>query len=239
MKANLNKISSLRPDYDFPLNALADDFSPRGLIYSAISNGSRVLDVGCDTGRFGEMLITEKGCSVDGIEAWHHAAEIAKTRLHNVHSHLIENEQSFNGLENYDAVLFLCVLEHLQDPWAALRGALIALKTGGSVYVIVPNVAHISIVRRLLLGQFDYTEHGAMDRTHLRWFTRKSLRKCLEESGFSEVKVQGIPLVPYLGSSSPTRKFLSNMSGKLLPDLFYGSIVGCGIKPIPSEELMN
>lgn len=225
MEMNPNDESSfLRPEYDFPLNNLTKDLGARGIIYRAIPAGSLVLDVGCDTGRFGEALILHKQCVVDGIEVWPAAAEIARKRLNQVFVRSIVNEQSFSGLENYDVILFICVLEHLQDPWSALRGAFNSLKTNGAIYTVVPNISHISIVRRLLLGQFDYTNHGAMDRTHLRWFTRRSLKYSLEEAGFSKVGIQGISSAPYVGRS------ISNLLGSIFPDLFNSSILATGVK---------
>jgi hypothetical protein len=36
----------------------------------------------------------------------------------------------------------------------------------------------------LLLGRFPYADRGILDRTHLRFYTRASARRLLEESGF-------------------------------------------------------
>ncbi|KAB8317538.1 class I SAM-dependent methyltransferase [Tolypothrix campylonemoides VB511288] len=236
MAMNVNEgVNTLRPIYDFALPSLENDLGSRSLIYKAIPPGSYVLDVGCDTGRFGEALRTQKNCDVDGVEPYLTAAEVAKTRLNNVFVRSIKNEQSFDGLVNYNAILFLCVLEHLQDPWAVLKGALKTLKPGGTVYVVVPNIAHISVVRRLLLGQFDYSQFGTMDRTHLRWFTRKSLRESLENAGFVNINIDIIPTVPYLNQNFFISRFLTKQIGTILPDLFGSSIIGFGSKPITNE----
>ncbi|MDJ0703824.1 MAG: class I SAM-dependent methyltransferase [Leptolyngbyaceae cyanobacterium MO_188.B28] len=224
------KTQTLRPIYDFPLPALTEDLGARGNIYRKIKSGSQVLDVGCDTGRFGEALTLEKGCIVDGIEPYQPAAEIAQNRLHQIFTQAIEDEHSFKQLKDYDVVLFLCVLEHLVDPWSILKGAQSALRMGGSIYIIVPNIAHISIVRRLLKGKFEYSQYGAMDCTHLRWFTRSSLRKSLEDAGFSNVEVDVIPQVPYLSSRLFLLRSFKNLLTKVFPDQLGGSIIGCGHK---------
>lgn len=224
-------LASLRPSYDFPLSSLTKDLGSRGLVYRAICAGSRVLDIGCDTGRFGEALRLEKGCIVDGIESCLPAAETARTRLNQVFFRSVENEHSFNGLTDYDAILFLDVLEHLQNPWIILRSALRTLQPGGTIYVVVPNIAHISVVRRLLQGRFEYSDYGTMDRTHLRWFTRRSLRKDLEDAGFINVEIHTISSVPYLQFESFFSKFIVNQLGKVLADLLSGSIIGYGQKP--------
>lgn len=227
MAMNINEnVNTLRPIYDFPLPSLEDDYGSRGLVYKAILSGSRVLDVGCDTGRFGEILRIQKNCTVDGIELYLPAAEAAQTRLNQVFIRTIDNEKSFDGLINYDAILFLDVLEHLQNPWAVIKGAMKVLQPGGAIHIVVPNIAHISVVRRLLQGRFEYSNYGTMDRTHLRWFTRKSLRESLEEAGFEEIVIDVVPQLPYLYNKSAISNCLINQLVRFFPDQIAGSIIG-------------
>lgn len=229
---NFNEtLNTLRPIYDFSLPSLEDDLGSRGLVYRAISPGSYVLDVGCDTGRFGEALKTRKNCTVDGVEPYSPAAEFAQTRLNHVFTRLIENEKSFDGLSDYDTVLFLDVLEHLQNPWGVLKGAFNTLRPGGTIYIVVPNVAHISVIRRLLQGKFEYSNCGTMDRTHLRWFTRESLKHSLEEAGFKNIAIDAVAQIPYLQSKSILSKFIVNILVKFFPNQVAGSFVGHATRP--------
>ena len=71
------------------------------------------------------------------------------------------------------------------------------LRNEGHVLVSIPNVRHWRILRNLVLhGTWDYVEAGILDQTHLRFFTRKSLLKTLEEAGFhverATLKVNGM-----------------------------------------------
>lgn len=227
MVMNINEsINTLRPIYDFPLPSLEDDYGSRGLVYRAILPGSRVLDVGCDTGRFGQVLQIQKNCTVDGVEPYVPAAEIAQTRLNQVFMRAIDNEKSFDGLINYNVILFLDVLEHLQNPWAVIKGAMTVLQPGGTIHIVVPNIAHISVVRRLLQGRFEYSDCGIMDRTHLRWFTRESLSQFLEEAGFEDIVIDIVAQLPYLQNKSLISKFLGNQFVRFFPDQIAGSIIG-------------
>lgn len=224
-------MNELRPKYDLQLPSLEDDLNARGMVYQAIEPNSRVLDVGCDTGRFGEALQLNKGCVVDGIEPHSRSAEIAKTRLHQVFTTPIENRDSFANYSNYDALVFLDVLEHLQNPWSVLEGTLSVLKPGGKIFVIVPNIAHISIVRRLLRGQFEYAEHGTMDRTHLRWFTRNSLQQALSEAGYEKTKIQVSPHIPYLKGNHLLLRKLKKHLTDIFPNQLGGSLIAFAYKP--------
>ena len=221
----MSERTGLRGAYDLPLPQLDGDPGSRGTVYRAVPPGSRVLDVGCDTGRFGEALRVAKGCVVEGVESDAIAAEEARRRLARVIVRKIQDQHSFDGLTGYDVVLFMDVLEHLEDPWSVLRGARAALRPSGEMYVVVPNVAHISVVRRLLGGEFEYQDYGTMDRTHLRWFTRKSLADAIQEAGFGTMRLVTFPLVPWIDELRVGRP-LSRLLGRVLPDLFCGSILG-------------
>jgi 2-polyprenyl-3-methyl-5-hydroxy-6-metoxy-1,4-benzoquinol methylase len=233
MAMNINESGNyLRPNYDFALPSLEQDSGSRGLVYKAIHPGIHVLDVGCDTGRFGDELRKQKGCIVDGVEPYLPAAETARARLNQVFVRSIENEKSFDGLVDYDAILFMDVLEHLQNPWSVLKGAFKSLKPGGTIYVVVPNIAHISVVRRLLQGKFEYRDYGTMDRTHLRWFTRSSLRQSFEEAGFVNIDIKPLPRIPYLQENSLIEKFFIDYLVKIFPDQIGASLIGKGQRPI-------
>ena len=224
-------LDTLRPIYDFPLPCLEYDDGSRGMVYRSIIQGSHVLDVGCDTGRFGQVLQIQKNCTVDGVEPYLPAAEVAQTCLNQVFMRAIDNEKSFDGLINYNAIIFLDVLEHLQNPWAVIKGAMTVLQPGGTIHIVVPNIAHISVVRRLLQGRFEYNDCGTMDRTHLRWFTRESLRQLLEEVGFEEVVIDIVAQLPYIQNKSSISKFLVNQFVRFFPDQIAGSIIGHAKRP--------
>jgi hypothetical protein len=58
------------------------------------------------------------------------------------------------------------------------------LEPDGVVIASVPNIAHWSVRWKLLCGRFDYQSCGIMDATHLRWFTKRTLRDLFESSGY-------------------------------------------------------
>lgn len=88
------------------------------------------------------------------------------------------------GPHQFDLLIFADVLEHLEDPWLTLQKWLTVLKPGGCVVISLPNVQHFLVSFALVFrGSWEYRERGILDRTHLRFFTRKTMRKLIKDSG--------------------------------------------------------
>ena len=86
--------------------------------------------------------------------------------------------------DGYDVVLFLDVLEHLAHPEEVLIAARGWLRPRGIVLCSIPNVAHWRVRLSLLRGRFDYEDVGLLDRTHLRWYTRRTARELVAGAGY-------------------------------------------------------
>jgi 2-polyprenyl-3-methyl-5-hydroxy-6-metoxy-1,4-benzoquinol methylase len=83
-----------------------------------------------------------------------------------------------------DVVMFLDVLEHLADPWRRLADIVDQLPRGAHVIVSLPNVRFWEASCRLFfLGDWKLQEAGVMDRTHLRFFTRRTAEELLKGAG--------------------------------------------------------
>jgi hypothetical protein len=118
-------------------------------------------------------------------------------------------------LKGYDAVVLGDVLEHLSAPEAVLQ-KLVAFQGSNSVFMIsVPNIANLWVRLNLLFGRFDYTDRGILDKTHLRFFTRKTLISMLKNTGLEIVSIQVTPIPLELVS-----KFFVSTPGKLLHAAF-------------------
>ncbi|MBM7635045.1 methyltransferase domain-containing protein [Geomicrobium sediminis] len=155
----------------------------------------RIVDIGCSSGRLGEVLKERNGAYVTGIEAFKEAATQAKKVLDRVYFGNIEEEEWPYPDETFDVVVFGDVLEHLVDPWDVLRKVHPYLDEGGVVCASIPNINHVSIIEELLRGNFTYAEMGLMDQTHMRFFTVNEIHKMFVENGFEFEAFQYIPLV--------------------------------------------
>ncbi len=158
-------------------------------------SGARILDVGCGSGLLGARLRAQ-GNAVWGIDAAAEIAELAARRLdHFMLVDMLDGARigELLGEERFDLIVFADVLEHLPDPVDTLHGYLRFLAPGGRVLVSVPNIAVWNVRAGLLLGRFEYTATGTLDRTHLRFFTQASLRRALFEAG---LRVEQIDINP-------------------------------------------
>lgn len=153
-----------------------------------------ILDVGCAAGRLGEGLKRRQPCRVTGIELDPAAAAEARLRLDEVLAG--EALEVLAGLpeESFDCVVLADVLEHLADPWEALRQVYRVLTSDGTVVASIPNVRHWQVVRDLLEGRWDYAEAGILDLTHRWFFTRQSIARLFAETGFQITEWQYVVL---------------------------------------------
>jgi 2-polyprenyl-3-methyl-5-hydroxy-6-metoxy-1,4-benzoquinol methylase len=153
------------------------------------SRSRRVLEVGCASGRLGEAVKRRNGeCRYVGIEVFDSAASAAREKLDQVFLADVEKfEWSRLAGETFDCIVFADVLEHLYDPGEVLRSAVRLLVPGGSVVCSVPNAAHWFMVFGLMRGQLNYADSGILDRTHIRFFTDRSIVEFLKQHGLEAV----------------------------------------------------
>jgi SAM-dependent methyltransferase len=144
-----------------------------------------VLDVGCAVGALGCYLSQANRCVVDGIEANIEAAEIARPYYRQIFTLDLESDELKGVLvdKHYDVIVCADILEHLRDPGALLMTLTPLLAPGGRFLISTPNVGHLGVIMELLDGDFRYRKEGILDATHLRFFTRQSLLRMLDEHG--------------------------------------------------------
>jgi 2-polyprenyl-3-methyl-5-hydroxy-6-metoxy-1,4-benzoquinol methylase len=153
----------------------------------------KVLDVGCGAGRLGEAVKRRQGAEVVGIEMVQAAGQAARSRLDQVLVGNVEEMELPFGSGSFDAVVCGDVLEHLREPERLLRQARGWLRPGGRLIASIPNVRHHTVVRSLLDGNWTYEPAGLLDRTHLRFFTRREIEDLFRDAGFTVSQVAAVP----------------------------------------------
>ncbi len=151
-----------------------------------------ILDVGCASGKFGLEVKKQNNCLVWGVEPNKEAAELAKKNLDNVINSLFDNNTDFGG-QKFDCIIFNDVLEHLVDPYSTIEICKKHLNPKGYIVSSIPNVFYYwNFIQNILQQDWKYEDAGIMDKTHLRFFSSKSIKKMFAESGGEIIKHEGI-----------------------------------------------
>ena len=182
--------------YDVELNLETEN--SLSLILSMINSNSKVLEFGPANGRLTKYLSENLGCEIDIVEidesSGIEASKFARFSLIGENDGNIEKYFWCEKLKNekYDYIIFADVLEHLYNPKNVLKKVKKFLKSTGNVLISIPNIAHNSVIIELLNNNFNYTEVGLLDNTHIRFFTYNSLLKLFEECGFKVAFETGV-----------------------------------------------
>ncbi|MCK4395680.1 MAG: class I SAM-dependent methyltransferase [Candidatus Marinimicrobia bacterium] len=187
--------------------------SPLYQISQIIPDGSRILDIGAGNGILSRLLQKRhSNLIIDGIEPNSYAAKLAKKYYRNFYTGYAQNFFDLIAQEKYDYIILADVIEHIADPLEFLKklASIISIKT--KIILSIPNIAFGAIRFSLLNGNFDYIDSGIIERTHLRFFTLKTLETLISNSGLniekilflqrslfrSEIKIENLKISPFL-----------------------------------------
>lgn len=208
-------------------------------IFHLTPPGSSVLDIGCSSGNLGQLLIQKRQCRVNGVELNPADAKLAAGKLHRVWVLDIEGDDLAEfGKNKYDVIIFGEVIEHLVKPTETLKRIKPLLNNKGMILFSIPNMAHIAVRLALLRGNFEYTETGLLDKTHVHFYDQHEVERVFGEAGYEITNLEFVKKdyprellhkeLKKMGLN-PTEKFY-NLAAK--PDASAFQFVG---KATPSE----
>ncbi|MDY0109067.1 MAG: class I SAM-dependent methyltransferase [Candidatus Krumholzibacteria bacterium] len=157
-----------------------------------------LLEIGCGDGAFAEGLRAERLARGQTLEIWGIELEpaiaaCANARLDRVLAGPAETHVAALPAGYFDCVVMNDVLEHLAWPEDLLRSLHRVLAPGACLVASIPNVRHFHNVWDLVVrGDWEYHDEGIRDRTHLRFFTRASMRGLFDRAGYRVVEQVGI-----------------------------------------------
>ncbi len=137
----------------------------------------KLLDVGCGDGRLLRIMRTA-GWQVEGVEPDPKAADLTRTRL-NLPIDSCPLEELDLDHSNFDVVTLNHVIEHLSDPLAGLASCRRALRPGGLLIVLTPNIE--SLGHRYFGKDCVFLDPSR----HLYLYSTRTLRQLAERSGFA------------------------------------------------------
>jgi 2-polyprenyl-3-methyl-5-hydroxy-6-metoxy-1,4-benzoquinol methylase len=211
------------------LASLKYDFERAELLPFVPKDARALLDVGCGSGAFGRLVRSQR----PQVELWAVEPDLASARAaEDIFDHVVVGTFPSELLpaSRFDVVLCADVLEHMVEPADALRAAVKLMVPGGIMVASVPNIRHWRTALWPLLGHgtWTYTERGVLDRTHLRFFTRRSMRDFFISNGWSVDSVTGINMIR-------REKLLSTLTGRCIDDFLHPQYVVVA-RPMPGAS---
>lgn len=156
-------------------------------------NARTMLDMGCGEGLFALQVKKKYGTEVWGIELDARAAEIARKNLNKVYTGDICLVIDSIPDGYFDCIIFNDVLEHLIDPYSVLVKVKSKLSKNGVVVCSIPNFRFFYSLRDFLVSKdWKYEDEGIFDKTHLRFFTYKSIKRMFDSLDFEILRMQGL-----------------------------------------------
>ena len=151
------------------------------------------LEIGCGSGNTLQYLKQQGTHQTFGIELNGAVAQDAVKHVDHVAEGDIESLQwPFPG-QMFDCIIIGDVLEHLRDPWGLVATLSSSLNSRGEVVASLPNVRFYGVSIPLLIGgRWTYTEQGVLDRTHLRFFTKRTATELFSSAGLEISRVASI-----------------------------------------------
>jgi 2-polyprenyl-3-methyl-5-hydroxy-6-metoxy-1,4-benzoquinol methylase len=151
----------------------------------------RVLEIGCGTGNFKKLL--KHNTEIWGVELNTEAAKHVKSKYSRV---LVGDYSSVSDTipEGYfDLVICNDIIEHIDNSDAFLQSISTKMKRGGYIVASIPNVRFWkNLFNLLILKDWEYVNEGVLDRTHLRFFTKKSIKRLFINHHFNIEMIKGI-----------------------------------------------
>lgn len=162
-----------------------------------------VVEIGCAAGLFAAAYRNiNPSVRYLGVEIFEEVAQKAATHLDAIVIGNIENAKVFSELEEklagskIDALIFGDVLEHLLNPWEIIAKFKPMMSPNGYCVTCIPNISHWTILAGLLHGEWNYADSGLLDRTHLRFFTKKTMIELFQNTGWQVEALMGRTVLP-------------------------------------------
>ncbi len=151
------------------------------------------IEFGCANGIFSERIKQKYQTETWGIDIDKKSIEVAKDKIDNAMC-----GDAFKLIDSLPENYFDCLIcndfiEHVTSPDLFFQKIRKCLTDDAILICSLPNVRHFKHINRLLfLKDWKYKSQGILDYTHLRFFTKKSMKRSIKEWGFEIQLVKGI-----------------------------------------------
>lgn len=154
-----------------------------------VNAGEYVLDMGCGGGKFTSWML-QAGYTAQGMDISSNALRMAKCNNPDVSFELLAPDGSIPASDDkFSAVWCTEVIEHILDVHIFLSEIRRVLKPGGILILTTP---YHGFLKNLLIVLLKFDRHFNPEYSHIRYFDKKGLSRCLNRAGLSPCNWSGI-----------------------------------------------
>jgi 2-polyprenyl-3-methyl-5-hydroxy-6-metoxy-1,4-benzoquinol methylase len=197
-------------DYDADRGEILRTFRRRMAALAPLASRERprLLDVGCATGIFLE-LVRDLGWHGEGIDISDYA--LGRARDKGLDVRRATSPASVHAPGSFDVITMWDLIEHVPDPTELLAECRNLLRPGGVIALSTPDAGSLAarVLRRNWLGFRSIDEH-------LYFFTRETMSRMLETAGFQVREFHRVGKYLRLPRLIERMRFYSRMAALLL-----------------------
>ena len=165
----------------------------------------RVLDAGCGNGSLAAALAA-RGFAVTGVDGDAGGIALAQARGSGAAFAVCDFARPLEGQGigdpgSFDLVVSTEVVEHLYDPRCLARFCFEALRPGGALIVTTPYHGYLKNLALSLAGKWDHHHNPLWHGGHIKFWSRATLGRLLEDAGFALGEFAGVGRLPWLWKS--------------------------------------
>lgn len=174
---------------------------------------NKVLDLGCGNGALCKLL-SKEGYYMVGVEYDHDGFSIASSSNPNLSFYNLGVQDSPSSMIEreglFDTVISTEVIEHLFSPHLLPQFASKVLKRDGFLVITTPYHGYLKNLVLSIMNKWDAHLTPLWHGGHIKFWSRKTITKLLEENGFSVVSFSGVGRFQYLWKSMVIVASLTN-----------------------------
>lgn len=161
----------------------------------------RILDLGCGNGAFAAHL-SQLGYVVIGVDPSRDGIEHGRRKHPTLELHQGSSDEDLAArFGRFDLVVSLEVIEHAYSPRDFVRTIHSVLRPGGTVVLSTPYHGYLKNLALAVTGKLDAHFTALWDHGHVKFWSMKTLRHLLAETGFEQVRFHRVGRIPPLAKS--------------------------------------
>ncbi len=162
----------------------------------------RIVDIGCGNGALCRELATHGyeviGCEPN-VESIRFAQRVAPELV--FHKLGVDDNPSALGTEIFDVAVATEVIEHLVRPVSLPDFAKQLLRSGGHLIISTPYHGYLKNLVLAVTNKWDAHLNPFWDGGHIKFWSRQTISRLLNENGFRVVRFIGAGRLPFMWKS--------------------------------------